>query len=316
MYYIGIDLGGTKIAAALIDSHLTVMAKLTVATAPEEGMQAVVDRIIGSAVRLCESAPVDIGSVGRVCIGSPGPVVRESGTVLDAPNLRWKNVALAPPVARALGVPVIVENDANAAAVAENLLGAGKASKNMMYITVSTGIGGGLVLDGRLYRGSTGAAGEIGHTTAVRNGPMCGCGNRGCLEAVASGTAIARRGQELACRPAGRAIAELAGEGPITALTVAEAARRGDTAAIAILRDAFEYLGIAVASAANLLNLDTVVIGGGVSGVGDMLFEVVRREVNARAFPFVAEKCGIVPASLGADSGVLGAACCAAGIGA
>lgn len=313
MYYIGIDLGGTKIASALIDSDCKIMARLTVPTMPGEGTQAVINRITDSARRLCDMASVAITDVSGVCVGSPGPIIRESGVVLDAPNLGWKNVALAPLLSGALGLPVTVENDANAAAVAENLLGAGRASKNMMYITVSTGIGGGLVLGGHLYRGSSGAAGEIGHTTVLPHGPMCGCGNRGCLEALASGTAIARRGQELARRPVGRAIAELAGDGPITAMTVAEAARSGDKAATAILSDAFEYLGIAVANAANLLNLDTVVIGGGVSAIGDMLFDTVRYEVEARTFPFIAEQCRIVPASLGADSGVLGAACCAAG---
>ncbi|OPZ64967.1 MAG: Glucokinase [Firmicutes bacterium ADurb.Bin506] len=313
MYYIGIDLGGTKIASMLINSEYEVLARLTVPTRHEEGEQSVIGRITGSAQHLCDSASVEMRQVGRVCVGSPGPIIRQSGMVLDAPNLGWKNVALAPLVSNALGVPVIVENDANAAAVAENLLGAGKASRNMMYITVSTGVGGGLVLDRRLYRGSGGAAGEIGHTTVLPNGPLCGCGNRGCLEALASGTAIARRGQEIAHRPAGRGIAQLAVDGPVTAMTVAEAARRGDRAATAILRDAFEYLGIAVANAANLLNLDTVVIGGGVAGIGDMLFDSVRYEVRARTFAFVAEQCKIVPASLGADSGALGAACCAAG---
>lgn len=312
MYFAGVDLGGTKIAAALVDRGRNVLSRIQVATVPEEGVKAVISRITGSVKALVDDAGIRLQDVAGICVGAPGPVDRDAGTVLDAPNLGWRSVGLAAIVARELGRPTCIENDANAAALAESRLGAGVNSRAMLYITVSTGVGGGLVLDGRLYRGARGGAGEIGHITMVPNGPLCSCGSRGCLEAVASGTAIARRGQELASRPAGRTIAAIAGSGPVTARVVAEAARQGDPTASAILREAFEYLGTAVASALNLLDLDAVVIGGGVSQVGDVLFDTVKQKVAVLAYPpEAAARCRIVPASLGTDAGVLGAACCA-----
>ena len=217
-------------------------------------------------------------------------------------------------MAESTGRPVYLENDANVAALAENRLGAGRGAKNMMYITVSTGIGSGLILGGKLYVGATGAAGELGHVTMLPDGPLCGCGNRGCLESLASGTAIARRAREIAVRPGGEGILKAA-RGDIAAIDaslVASAAVAGDASAAAIMRDAFEYLGIAVANVVNLLNLDMVVIGGGVARVGDILFDTVRRLVRLRSFACMARDVAIVPASLGADAGALGAACYAA----
>ena len=184
----------------------------------------------------------------------------------------------------------------------------------MMYVTVSTGIGSGLILGGKLYVGATGAAGELGHVTMLPDGPLCGCGNRGCLESLASGTAIARRAREIAVRPGGEGILKAA-RGDVNAIDaslVASAAASGDAAAAAIMRDAFEYLGIAVANVVNLLNLDMVVIGGGVARVGDALFCAVRRLVELRSFACMARDVLIVPASLGDDAGALGAACYAA----
>ena len=277
---------------------------------PEEGVKAVISRITGSVKALVDDAGIRLQDVAGICVGAPGPVDRDAGTVLDAPNLGWRSVGLAAIVARELGRPTCIENDANAAALAESRLGAGVNSRAMLYITVSTGVGGALVLMGGCI-GRTGRCRQIGHITMVPNGPLCSCGSRGGLEAVASGTAIARRGQELASRPAGRTIAAIAGSGPVTARVVAEAARQGDPTASAILREAFEYLGTAVASALNLLDLDAVVIGGGVSQVGDVLFDTVKQK-GPSCLPTGGSGGMSYRASLlGTDAGVLGAACCA-----
>ncbi len=311
--FIGIDLGGTKIASALVDADMITIGRVTVATRPEEGPDAVIGRMLDTVRELCETHGCSIGEVAAIGIGCPGPLDQQTGVVLDAPNLMWKNVSVAAPIAQATGLPVYVENDANAAALAENRMGAGRGAQHMMYITVSTGIGSGLILGGKLHVGAAGAAGEFGHVTMLADGPLCGCGNRGCLESLASGTAIARRAREVAVRPAGAGIL-LAAQGDIDAIDaelVAEVATAGDATAQAIIRTAFEYLGTAVANVLNLLNLDTVVIGGGVAQVGDMLFDTVRRMIKLHAMACMSKDVRVVGALLGADAGALGAACCA-----
>lgn len=310
-HFIGVDLGGTKIDSILVDQNNVPLDNVEMLTCPEEGKDAVIERIIASINKLAAGLPRGVDDVRAIGVGSPGPLNKEKGTVVDAPNLRWKDVPVTSVVRAATGLPVYLENDANVAALAENRMGAGRGTKNMVYVTVSTGIGSGLILDGRLYSGTTGAAGELGHVTVVPDGPMCGCGNRGCLESLASGTAIARRAKEVASRAAGAGILAAA-EGKIEkidAVLVSCCAEAGDPMAIAILRNAFEYLGIAVANIVNLLNVEMVVIGGGVSNIGDVLFDTVRRAVDLRAFPFMAKDAKIVPAALGVDAGMLGAAC-------
>jgi glucokinase len=180
----------------------------------------------------------------------------------------------------------------------------------MIYITVSTGIGGGFILNGELYRGADGAAAEVGHMTVLPRGPHCGCGNRGCLEAVASGTAIAREGREMVLRGVPSLIAELAGNDPdaVGAKLVAEAAHRGDVTAKEIIRESMSYLGVGVANLVNLLNPELVVVGGSLTKLGEGLFDPVRRAVNRRAFPIAAQRARIVPAELGDRVGVIGAA--------
>ncbi|MEA4882618.1 MAG: ROK family protein [Clostridia bacterium] len=310
-HYIGVDLGGTKIASALVDDTLQALRSVRLATQAEEGADAVMDRIVGSVLSLAEQTPGGISGVCAIGIGAPGPLNHEAGIVDDAPNLRWRNVPVTRILSERLGRPVYLENDANAAALAENRMGAGRGTRHMMYVTVSTGIGSGLVLNGKVFHGATGGAGELGHTTMLADGPMCGCGNRGCLEALASGTAIARRGREVARRAVGSRLLRAA-DGDLSAIDaalIARVASEGDPAACAILKSAFEYLGTAIANVVNMLNLEMVVIGGGVAQVGDILFDTVRQTVALRAFSFMAKEAPIVPASLGADVGVYGAAC-------
>lgn len=309
--FIGIDLGGTKIYSGLVDQSGTILAEDYRKTKAKRGVEAVVERLIDSAHAVIQAAGVSLTDIKAVGIGAPGPVESEKGIVNVPPNLPgWERVPLKALVESSLPIPTYLANDANAAALGEYLFGAGRKSRQMLYITVSTGIGGGFILNGKIFQGAAGAAGEVGHMTILPGGPRCGCGNRGCLEAVASGTAIARQARELFSRTTNTLIAELANgdQEAITAKLVAEAAQLGDVWAQEILGSAMGYLGIGVANLVNLLNPDLIVIGGSLTKLGDLLFDPVRRAVAQRSFPVSATAVRIVPATLGDKVGVLGAA--------
>jgi glucokinase len=308
---IGIDLGGTKISTALVDSDGKIIAQDYRETQAIAGPQVVVGRALDSAREVMAQAAVEQSQVAAVGIGAPGSVDIKTGVVVAPPNLPgWDRVPLRQLVEDGLGIKAFLENDANAAALGEHRLGAGRGTEHMIYVTVSTGIGGGLILDGRLYHGVSGMAGEIGHITVMPYGPLCGCGNRGCLEALASGTAIAREARERVVRGVPTLMADLA-EGDlerITAKLVAEAARQGDVEAQEIIDQAMRYLGVGMANLANLFNPQLIVIGGGLTNIGELLFGPVRRVVDQRAFRAQSQALRIVRAELGDDVGVLGAA--------
>lgn len=308
---IGIDLGGTKILTGLVNERGQVIAEDYRKTRAKRGQDFVIGAIADSALQAMHNggcSPSDIQAVG---IGVPGPVDTDEGIVTLPPNLPgWHNVPIRQMVEERLGIPTFLDNDANAAALGEFLFGAGRGSTNMIYVTVSTGIGGGFVLDGRLYHGADGAAGEIGHVTILPRGPHCGCGNRGCLEAVASGTAIAREGRELVARGIPTLISKLAGGDPesVSAKLVADAAQQGDSEANEIIQEAMSYLGVGIANLVNLLNPEIIVIGGSLIKLGDILFGPVRRAVDRRAFPIASHRVQIMPAELGDQVGMCGAA--------
>jgi len=308
---IGIDLGGTKVSTALVDSTGKIIAYDYRGTCAIEGPQVVIGRILDGARGVMAQAGIKQSQVAAVGIGAPGPLDIEAGVVVAPPNLPgWDRVPLKQLIEDALGVTAFLENDANAAALGEHRFGAGQGVAHMIYVTVSTGIGGGLILDGRLYHGASGMAGEIGHTTVVPYGPLCGCGNRGCLETMASGTAIARQARERVARCVPTLIADLA-EGDlehITAKLVAEAASQGDVEAQEIIAEAMHYLGIGMASLVNLFNPRLIVIGGGLTNIGESLFGPVRRAIDQRAFRAQAQAVRVVQAELGDNAGVLGAA--------
>jgi glucokinase len=308
---IGIDLGGTKINTALVDGSGTIVAHDYRETQAAEGQQAVLDRMLAASRRMKVQAEAAGTPVAAVGIGSPGPLDVTQGVVLNPPNLPgWNGVPLRRLIEEGLGLPAFLDNDANAAALGEHCFGAGRGVAHMIYVTASTGIGGGLILDGKLYHGASGMAGEIGHMMLFPNGPLCGCGNRGCLEALASGRAIAQRAQERVSRALPTRMVDLAGGDPerITAELVAEAARQGDHEAQEILAEAMSYLGIGVANLVNLFNPQLIVIGGGLTNIGEMLFDTVRRAVDRHAFAGPAKTVRIVPAELADNVGVLGAA--------
>lgn len=308
-YAVGVDLGGTKIATGIVDQDGKLLDQLVCDTDAKEGSDAVLERMAQSVKTLLErqnAKPEDVLGIG-VC--SPGPLERETGLVLFAPNLGWKNVYLGPILQEKTGITTYVENDANAAALAEKWFGAGRGVENMVYITVSTGVGSGIIINDRLYAGTHGTAGEVGHIVIEGDGPLCGCGQRGCLESLASGTAIARMAKEALQAGAESVIRDLV-EGDLDAISakvVGEAAKQGDKVAQEVLDKAFYYLSLGVVNVLNLFDPEVVVIGGGVSKLGDMLFTPVIEQVRKKAVAGPREKTRIVPAALGVDAGMLGA---------
>jgi glucokinase len=306
-WFIAIDLGGTQLRAALCTPDGTIHQRVSRKTRAKRGLEAVLERI-------CETAeqvwPED-GNVRAIGISAPGPLDPFKGIVLGAPNLPgWDRVPLRDIVSTRFNLPVFVGNDANLAALGEHRFGAGQGYDDMIYITISTGIGGGILVGGKLLLGYKGLAGEIGHIVLQPNGPQCGCGNRGCLEALASGTAIGRQALTLAA--AGRAPAILAAAGgdltQVSSKSVGEAAAQGDKVAIKLLRRAGNFIGIGIANLMHLFNPQCFVLGGGVTQAGDLLFKPIRRTARRRVqIPQYAEGTAIIPAALGDDVSLLGA---------
>lgn len=303
-YFIGIDLGGTKISTAISDVEGNVKAQSTVATDAKDGEIPVLNRIISTVEKVLEESKISLDEVEAIGIGSPGPLDAKSGVIITTPNLPFKNFNLVAPIREKFNVPVFLDNDANVAAIGEFMFGAGKGTENMVYMTVSTGVGGGAVLNGKIYRGNTCNALEIGHTTVAADGPRCNCGNIGCLEATSSGTSIGKRGRE-ACLT--KVETSLKNYDEVTSYEVFVEAAKGDEVAKDIIDNALNYLGIGVANMVSTFDPEVVIIGGGVSKAGDIVFETVRKVVNKRCFKNMAESCRIVPAGLGADAGVIGA---------
>ncbi len=308
---LAVDLGGTQIRAALITPDRSVHCRRAVPTRDEEGVESVLRRIaeVASAVRsdaASEALPPPIG----VSISSPGPLDPWAGTVLMAPNLAgWRDIPIGPRIAAALDLPTFLERDTNVAVMGEWRFGAAAGAQNAIYITVSTGIGGGIIIDGRPLVGPDGTAGEVGHITVELDGPVCGCGGIGHVEAIASGTAIAREGSALLAQAVDPTspLARLAARGAeVDAALVAEAAEAGDPGSVAILERAWVAIGALCASLVNLLDPEVIVIGGSIAEHHARLFEVAREELGRRAFPILLDRVRIVPADLGGDVSLIG----------
>ena len=303
-YVIGVDLGGTKISTALSTFEGNIISQTVVPTNASEGELPVLNRIISSINEVINGANITINEVEAIGIGSPGPLDAKKGLIITTPNLPFKNYNLVQPIKERFNVPVYLDNDANVAAIGEFMFGAGKGKENIVFFTVSTGVGGGAVLNGQAYRGNTSNALEIGHMTVAPDGPRCGCGKVGCLEAVASGTAIGKRGQEAVQTNVETSLKKY---DKITSYEVFVEAKNGDAVAKEIVDKAMNYLGIGVANAISIFDPEMVIIGGGVSKVGDILFDTVKSVVKTRCFKAMSESCEIVPAGLGTDAGVMGA---------
>ncbi len=309
---IGMDLGGTKILAAVVDSDGRILAEAKLRTKADQGPDVVIRRMAETAQQAAQKAQIDWSRVRGVGIGAPGPMNPETGVVYRPPNLPgWEEVALGPRLAEALGIPVCLENDVNLGTLGEHALGAGRGTQDMVGIFVGTGVGGGLILDGKLRSGFRHAAAEVGHMTILADGPVCGCGKRGCLEAVASRTAIERDIRLGLAAGRESLIPELTkGTGRLTSGVLAKALRKGDPLVTEVIGRAQWYLGLLTASIVNLIDPEMLVFGGGVvEAMGAKFLEPIR--VTARQYYIQqtdAERVHIVPGTLGDHAGVLGAA--------
>ena len=288
-FVVGVDLGGTKILSAVADKSGRILSSSKIDTQAAMGPDRVLGNIELSVKIALEKSGKAMKDVSVIGVGAPGPIVG-SGIIIAPPNLPgFGRFDLKKKLTSLFGKKVVVENDANAAAYAEYLFGSGKGSKNFVYLTVSTGIGGGIILDGKLYRGTLGTAGELGHMVIDVNGPKCGCGNYGCLEAVAAGPAIARMA------------------GKKTALEAAEAARRGEKRSLKAIETAGRYIGIGIANIYNVLDPDLIAVGGGVSNMGNMIFRHISRWGKAYTVRAARKTVKIVSAELKNNVGVMGA---------
>jgi glucokinase len=311
-FAIGVDLGGTRIRAALVNDQGQILSRLERPTLVEEGVSSIMRRMVGLVRDIISHSPLQIRDIQGIGIGSAGQIDPWRGIVLSAtPNLPgWGGVPLAERVQEAFGLPVCVDNDANAAAWGEKQFGAGQGLAHLICVTIGTGIGGGLILDGQLYHGAIGVAGEIGHLTVKLDGPPCNCGSFGCLEAYAAGPAIVARAQKAVRAGAQTALTQMTNNEPedITGPLIAQAAAEGDPLASQIMRETGRYIGAGLAGLVNVLNPERIIVGGGVAQAGSSLLEPIRRTVLARAMPAAAETLQVVPAQLGEDAGVIGAA--------
>ncbi len=312
-YILGIDIGGTNLVlGAVTEDGRTVQGLVSEPTGAPDGPDAVIDRILALARGVMERTRAEdpAAEILGVGVGAPGPLDRKSGIVIVTPNLHWTNMPVRDRIGGPLGLRAALENDANCAMLGEHWVGAAVGAKHAICFTIGTGIGGGIVVDGKLVQGAVDVAGELGHITIEVNGRRCGCGNDGCLEAYASGPAIARRSIEAieAGESSEMPIMVDGDASLITAQTVFEAAAAGDKLADEIVRDTARYLGVGVANLLNILNPEVVVIAGGVTRAGDHLFVPLRKEVARRAFKPAVQACRIVPGDLPGTAGVVGAA--------
>jgi glucokinase len=307
---VGVDIGGTKIAYAVIDAHTGVVhARAMAPTDSHEGAAAVLARMESQIRTLISDF-----SIEAIGVGVPGVFDDASGHTRFLPNLMgtWPDVPVAPHLRAAFGVPVWLINDARAFVLAEAIYGAGRGHHNVAGFTLGTGIGGGLVIHQQLYLGIAGTAGEFGHQTLALDGPQCGCGNYGCLEAFASGPAMVAQAHQLIARgEAPMLAAHVAAGAVVTPAVLAEVAPH-DAAVAQLLHTAFRYIGAGVANVVSLFSPTAVILGGSVANLGDALFATVRHEVTLRCRATPVDQITIMPAALGGDAGMLGAACWAA----
>ena len=310
---VGVDIGGTNVVVGTVtEDGKQVRGIQRRNTAVSSGPDAIITHVaeaIRESVTQAESAWGEKLEVIGVGIGSPGPIDTKRGVVVTSPNLRWVNVPLRDRVSELVGLPATLDNDANCAVLGEWWQGAARGAQVVVGVTVGTGVGGGLVLDGKIFHGVSDVAGEFGHMTIDSTGRQCACGNYGCLEAYASGPAIAKRAIESIEAGATSTLPQYVNGdlGGITAALVYQAATDGDALALEVVRDTARFLGAGIASLVNICNPELVVVCGGVTSAGENLFRPLREEVTRRAFRPAAEACRIVAGELTGTAGVIGA---------
>jgi glucokinase len=304
-YVIGADLGGTKIELGLVDPADRIIARKRIATEAERGPASVVERIAVSVAELATYLPAHerIAAMG-MC--TPGPVDHVNGVLLDPPNVQGLHYApLGALLTERLGFPVRLEHDAKAAALGEFYFGAGQGEQSMVYIIVGTGVGAALIMNGAVYRGMHNSAGEFGHTVLDRNGLLCSCGNRGCVETFMSGPRLA---QWYEIMQAGRQSIVQSPQSALTGEMVATLAAQGDPVAVAVITQAGAALGAAIATLAMIVNIDLYVVGGSVAKCGELLLTPARQAVPRHAFASVASHVRVVASGLDTDAPILGCA--------
>ncbi|MEO5613802.1 MAG: ROK family protein [Cypionkella sp.] len=301
------DLGGTDLRAALVTRDGAVRQALTVSTQATGGVAAILNQMTGLADQLLATEPK--GEIAGIGIAAPGPLDPTAGLMIAPPTLPgWQDVPIARLLSERLGHPTVLDNDANMAALGEWRFGAGRGHTHVLFITVSTGIGGGLVSEGKIFQGRRGLAVEIGHMAIAETGPRCFCGSVGCFEALASGTALGHFGAAAAALPGGALIGQLqAEEGRPGARAVVEAARRGDAVAQSLIDQEARWLGVGITNLLHLYSPDVVVIGGGLSNAFDLLHGGILQVVQDRAMSAYRD-VPILRAELGAKAGLVGAA--------
>jgi len=308
---LAVDLGGSKILTAVVNAKGEMLSSDRRTTPAAKGPGVVIQAILDSIKRAISQAGITAAQLAAICIGAPGLSNPETGVIFTSPHLPgWKDVPLKTIVEEETGIKTLLVNDANAAALGEMYFGAAKGARNFIYITISTGIGGGIVIDGEIYAGSLGTAGEIGHMTIDTNGPKCNCGNTGCWETLASGTALAREAKQRISGGAKTSILEYAdGDvNKVNAETVHKAAQQGDTLAKELIARTSYYIGVGLTNLINIFNPELIIIGGGLANIGDILLEPAYKVAGERAYKVAFESVRFARAELGKNSGVIGAA--------
>ena len=307
---LAIDLGGTKIITAIINNG-QVIAEERCLTLADEGPQSVINRLLSSVGYILSLKNIEPSQLDSISLAAAGAIDLERGLVTSSPHLPdWHDVPLRDMVREKYRLNTFLLNDASAAALGEHRFGVGRGVNNLILLTVGTGIGGGIIINGRLYNGPCGSAGEMGHMTIDVNGLSCECGNIGCLETLASGTAMAREAKRRITQGERSSLVEIvAGKiEDITAEKIGVAARAGDSLALDIITEAGNYLGVGMVNLVNIFNPEMLIVGGGVAKIGELLLDPARQVVKERAFQISAQAVRIVLAQLGDEAGVLGAA--------
>jgi glucokinase len=311
-YIVGVDLGGTKVLAGVFKNSLECVGTAKVSTKSQRGVDKVIERIARCIKDAVDEADLSLKQVGGIGIGAPGAVDFESGTVIFAPNLEgWKDIALKKELEKQLDVPVFVENDANIAVLGVHVAELKAKPRHVVGIFVGTGIGGGLILNGELFGGANHTAGEVGHMVVEVDGPKCGCGNKGCLEALASRTAIFQQIKAGVKDGEKTILTEMLGDdlSDLRSGDLRKAIRRGDKFVDRIIEGAAEYIGIATANLVNILGPDVVVLGGGViEALADEMMSVIVETANDYAMPGTMKGVDIIASKLGDNAGITGAA--------
>jgi glucokinase len=308
-YYIGLDLGGTKILTGLSDKNGEILARSRRGTEADLGEEKIITNMIETVEDVLNQTGLNSEDIRTLGIGSPGPLDSQKGVIIENSNLPWKNVPIKAKMEEALNIKTILKNDANAAALGEKWFGVGREVDNMVYLTISTGIGGGAVINKELFTGVNDNACELGHTVIDPDGPLCGCGNHGCLESFASGTAIGRMAREAAEAGKSREILELADNiiDDIDAVICAQAAYNGDSTAQEIFDRAAFYLGIGLGNFVNIFNTEMIVLGGGVMKASDLFLDKAIKKMEEIALPGPLEIVEVRESELGSDIGLMGA---------